>query len=267
MDALPPQPHGYLLQVPRDLSEDQLALLRRNDTLYIAAGHAGRMDERLLRDVGVSKAEEVPLGKHRLIPPDLVPDELPVVSAINMGPSQGMEPNGARVIVRTKETVLAAQSPNGGRFIWQPQYPYNPGSSFLKQSTFGSMAPFVAVARAYNHALRNAGLSSVADIPFNLPAVVHFWRSGGQIFVLVGNLESGTIGDSRHGRDATVTFRKAEMSLSADKAHVLEEIETDEAVEAFSESDTEVSFRIPIAPMGSGVYRLVPAGECLSKDL
>lgn len=252
-----PRREGWLVQTPARLSDKQWELLRQPDSAYIAAGRGDCIDERLLNDVCVkNEAVSFPWGVQRLKAPDLVPDEIPRVSVVTMAPCVRMVPAGAETVAETKQTLIAARAKDAAKFVWQPLYPYGAESSKLTQAKYGSMAPFAALARAWHEAMKKAGLSYLEPIPFQFPATFHFWRSGGRVFILVGNLETGVAGDSRSPREIRAVLRKAQLRLDPGARHTLGEQHDGTVLEPFSETAEEVVFHIPIAPLGSGVYQI-----------
>ncbi|MFA7344307.1 MAG: hypothetical protein WC003_08395 [Terrimicrobiaceae bacterium] len=255
MDVPPVPREGYLLQTPANLSKEWREHLLEPGTAYIAAGPGQLIDPELLADIGVMDGgADIPFGKHHLHPPDSTRDQTGEVASVCMAPSRALGAGTSRVIAETDKTVLVAQAPDRPHFLWQPQSPFVPWISYLGQSQYGSLAPFIALARAWQQTVR--GAASVEDFPCHLPAAFHLWRSGGHVFVLVGNLETGITGDARSPREIQFTLRKDPLRLPA-AAHVIEEIHDGTVVGPLMENSREIRFRIRIEPQGSGVYRVL----------
>jgi len=73
--------------------------------------------------------------------------------------------------------------------------------------------------------------------------------------VLLGNLETGIIGDSRAPREITFTLNRAVLEL-ADVLPVLEDTDGGRPVPPLSATDDTLTYRVGVASQGSAVYRL-----------
>lgn len=260
LGSTPVEREGYILQNPDHLSPEWRDHLRKPSTAYIAAGPAQHIDAGLLKDIGVEDTgENVKIGKQLLKPVALARDVLPQVASVVMPPNRHLKPGTSRVLVQTNRTVLAAQSPEGAKFLWQPQFPFVPWISYLGQSQYGSLAPFSAMARAWQRSARQAQSAWVDDMPHHLPVAFHLWRSNGSIFVLLGNLETGITGDSRSPREIRFTLSKGKLQLPA-LQHSLKEVDGTVSVEPVSEDADEIIFHVKIGPQGSAVFEVCSAG-------
>ena len=260
LDASPVAREGYVLQNPARLTPEWSAHLLAPATAYIAAGPGQRIDTRLLADIGVSDGgEEFGFGKHHLEQPATTADEVGKVASVSMAPSRRFTAGSARVLVETEKTVLVAQAGGGApHFLWQPPYPFTQTSSCLGQSQYGSLAPFVALGRAWQAANAKHAAARVHDLATHQPVAFHLWRSGGRVCVLLGNLETGIIGDSRAPREITFTLNRAVLKLGA-APFMLEDLDNGATIPPVSATDEELTYRIAIAPQGSAVYRLSAA--------
>lgn len=99
-------------------------------------------------------------------------------------------------------TLVAA----GDAAWWQPPELADPANPLLPRSQYGSVASARAVARWWSH--RPAEIS-VGPIDEHTPATVQWWRCGDRRTVLVGNLETGWIGDARTPRRVALQVRAA----------------------------------------------------------
>lgn len=262
LDAPPVAREGYVLQNPARLTPEWSAHLLSSETAYIAAGPGQRIDPRLLTDIGVvDGGKEFGFGKHHLAQPPSTSDEVAKISSVSMAPSRRFETGAARVIVETEKTVLVAQAPEGRpHFLWQPPYPFTQTSSCFGQSQYGSLAPFIALVRAWQGAQIPGAAARVHDVAGHLPAAFHLWRSGGRLFVLLGNLETGIVGDSRSPREITFTLNRVALKIGAG-VHVLEDIDTGRTTAPLSATEDALTYRIVIAPQGSSVSRLLSSAD------
>lgn len=260
LDAPPVAREGYVLQNPAQLTPAWSAHLLSPETAYIAAGPGQRIDPRLLSDVGVvDGGRDFGFGKHHLEQPASTVDAVAKISSVSMAPSRRFEGGSARVIVETEKTVLVAQAGSGTpHFLWQTPYPFTQTSSCLGQSQYGSLAPFVALVRAWQSAQAQTAAARVHDLAEHLPVAFHLWRSGGQVFILLGNLETGIIGDSRAPREITFTLNRTMLKLAAGP-QVLEDLDDGKVTPSISSSDSALTYRVALAPQGSAVLRLRPA--------
>ncbi|HSI09432.1 MAG TPA: hypothetical protein VK985_12670, partial [Rariglobus sp.] len=261
LDAPPVAREGYVLQNPAQLTPEWSDHLCFPATAYIAAGPGQRIDPRLLADIGVEAGDkEFGFGKHHLEQPSLTADEVAKISSVSMAPSRQFSAGTSRVIVETEKTVLVAQAASGvPHFLWQTPYPFTQTSSCLGQSQYGSLAPFIALVRAWQRAQANTAAARVHDLAGHQPVAFHLWRSGGQVFVLLGNLETGIIGDSRASREITFTLNRAVLKL-ADVLYVLEDTDDGKATPPLSATDDSLTYRVALAPQGSLVCRLRAVG-------
>ena len=257
LDAPPVSREGYVLQNPSQLSPEWSEHVRSAATAYIAAGPGQHIDPRLLADIGVAEgSKEFGFGKHHLKQPASTADEVGKVASVSMAPSREFKAGTARVIVETEKTVLVAQAAEHvPHFLWQPPYPFTQTSSCLGQSQYGSLAPFIALVRAWQQAQADTAAARVHDLAGHQPVAFHVWRSGGRVFVLLGNLETGIIGDSRAPREITFTLNRAVLKL-AKGPYVLENIDDGQSIASISRTDDRLVYSVALAPQGSAVFRL-----------
>jgi hypothetical protein len=256
--AEPPVPaEGYILQTPAVPSSEWLDHLSKPETAFIAAGPAQYVHARLLSDIGVKDTGEAfKFGKQKLLPTPLVPDEQPPPSASILSPGRYLEPGTSEVIAQTSRTVLIAQAPGRAHFVWQPPSPFVPWISYLGRGQYGSLAPFVAMVRAWRGATQGRHSVTVTDVPFHLPVAFHLWRSGGKIFILAGNLETGITGDSRSSREISFALHKSNLRL-AEGSYVLQSLDDANTVAPASENAEDISFHLHIGPQDSVIFQLV----------
>ncbi len=245
-------PDGLLWQLPG------AAAAARLDGPYgalVASGRADRIDSRVLAAAGVAPTgNQVPDG-YRLGAPtsaDLAPEErvhLPQRAELRaeQGTWVGYSSDGM--------PLLAGRH---GIYHWQPPDLADPGNPLLPHSQIGTVNPYVEVARLINRRAAEAGGLSVEPMAAHEPVTVSCWRSDGQVHLLLGNLESGWIGDSRFARHVTVRLPRARVGLEPGVAYQgvhlnggNEPLATDDELDG-----SVVSFTIEVPPQGCIVLRL-----------
>ncbi|UYN83856.1 MAG: hypothetical protein KIT89_01035 [Microcella sp.] len=88
-----------------------------------------------------------------------------------------------------------------GVWMWQPPDLHDPANALFPRNQYGSVEPYRAVATLI--AERSSHLR-VSVPPTHAPVTVGAWRSGGAVHILVGNLDTGWIGDSRWPRSVEI---------------------------------------------------------------
>jgi hypothetical protein len=84
---------------------------------------------------------------------------------------------------------------------WQPPDLADPANPLLPRSQYGSVASAVRAARWWS----GRGQVRVEPPQVHRPVTVHAWRHGQGTTLLLGNLETGWVGDSRSARCASIT--------------------------------------------------------------
>jgi hypothetical protein len=116
-----------------------------------------------------------------------------------------------QVLYRTSETPLVTRRESWA--YWQPPDWSEPFNPFVPKYQLGSTYPHFAVARLLHQLAREGFLSHIEGIERSHPVAFHLWRSGGQVYVLLGNLETGEFGDSRTPRHVTVCLSRNQLGL------------------------------------------------------
>jgi hypothetical protein len=114
-------------------------------------------------------------------------------------------------------------------------------------------------ARALLDAYARAGYSHPASIPFAQPITFHLWRSGGAIYILLGNLETGLTGDARTERHVTLILNRQHLRLDA-RDYELYAIDG-QVIRSDSCTTAELRFVVQVAPESSAVFTLQPCAE------
>lgn len=86
-----------------------------------------------------------------------------------------------------------------GTWLWQPPDLHSPANAHFPRNQYGSVEPYRAVAAVISESSTDVS-TRVPDA--HAPIVVSCWRGSGQVHLLLGNLDSGWIGDSRWPRTA-----------------------------------------------------------------
>ncbi len=255
LDVPPVAREGYVLQNPARLSPEWRDHLLSSETSY-AAGPGNKIDDLLLKDIGVDDGEiEYGFGKHHLHQPVSTADQIGKVASVSMAPTRKFTAGMATVLVETEKTVLVAKNGAAPHFLWQPPYPFIQTTSCFSQAQYGSLAPFIALSRAWHRSQQGHASAWVSDFACHLPVAFHLWRSGGAVFVLLGNLETGIVGGSRSPREITFTLNKTVLKLPVSPLH-LENLDDGTAVASVSDADGDCVFQVALAPQASAIYRL-----------
>ncbi len=142
---------------------------------------------------------------------------------------------------------------------WQPPDVADPGNPLLPHSQIGTVSPYVEAARFLGREARAAGGLSVDAVAVHEPVTVGCWRSAGRIHLLLGNLESGWMGDSRFVRRVRVVLPCGRFALTGGErlrvvglgTHTLGAL-----VVTVGEEALELGLEVP--PQGCLVVRLEP---------
>jgi hypothetical protein len=92
----------------------------------------------------------------------------------------------------------------GSVIWWQPPDVANPIDRRLPHYQIGTVDAHIETARLVSSALQTADRLHVTDLPPHQPATLHAWVTEDRLMVLIGNVESGWIGDSRYPREVTI---------------------------------------------------------------
>jgi hypothetical protein len=244
------QPEGRVWQIP---PED--AKLVTQESPVILAGRADAITAEGLRRSGVEHlgrplAPEyeflIRANDQHLHEPIFSPDRF------QLGIGDG------RVLVETQSTPLLVEGADGKTFYWQPQDWFQHGA-IIRQSHLGSFRAYQTLSNRFHHARTASAAWICEEVPLESPVTVHIWRSAGSVKVLVGNLETGIIGDSRLPRKVTISLNMERLGISGYPDFVLESLQNANilAPEPSSEIHT-LRFVIEVGPQGFDLFRLVP---------
>jgi hypothetical protein len=157
-----------------------------------------------------------------------------------------------QVLYATRETPLLTR--RGQWAYWQPPDWSEPFNPFVPKYQLGSTYPHFAAARLLHDLAREAGLSYIENIERTQPVAFHLWRSAGQVYVLLGNLETGEFGDSRTPRRVTLCLSRRQLDLGAGAYHLKREDLPGEDISADSSDSVWVRFAVTLPPEMGAVY-------------
>lgn len=177
----------------------------------LATGRADMVAPELLRAAGVETTEERLHDGYRLGHP--ASRDLPHEERVHLP---------ERVVVRAAADAWVGYGSAGtplfvgrGRIAhWQPPDVADPGNPLLPHSQVGTVSPYVEATRFLAREARASGGLSVDAIAAHEPVTVSCWRSAGRIHLLLGNLESGWMGDSRFPRRVRVVLPCERFALT-----------------------------------------------------
>lgn len=240
-----------LAQTPARLDAAARAALVNHPAPLMVTGRADIVDDDVQAALGISATEQrfapdfyVSAGLSEQTPPYDRP-YLPAHVAVETAP-------GTVTHYRSQHTPLLTQ--RGSRSYWQPPDWSEPFNQFVPKYQLGSTYPHYAAARLLHEMARAAGLSYV-DVPARpMTVAFHLWRSGGQVYALLGNLETGEFGDARTPRAVTLHLSRAQLGLDTG-ALCLTPVDVPGAAVLASAQDSQWAvFTVHLPPEGSAVY-------------
>jgi len=254
---------GWIVQTPGQLDESAKTALREAHNRkhpLLFSGRADVLDPELLAMAGgcLAKDEELPRGYTQAELADCMEEtDLSKAHQVFLTAHRKVAADREGTIwLHTDRTALLTSNSDGTTFYWQPMDWFCPEAVVLQFGVqVGSVDPYVLTGRRINKALERSGVSYAMEVPKPLPISLHYWRSGGAIHVLAGNLETGSIGDSRTPRHGSIVFRRAHLGLG-DSLYRLREVHSGFVVETVYSDDREIHFSVALEPNGAGIYRL-----------
>ena len=248
-------PDGLLWQLPAAGTANQSG--GRHGAL-VATGRADLIAPAVLATAGLTVTDRARPDGYRLgspTSPDLAPEErvhLP-----------------QRIDVTAADDVWIGYSSDGvpilagreGTYHWQPPDLADPGNPLMPHSQIGSVNPYVEAARLINRRAAQSGGMSVDPPAAHEPVTLSCWRSAGKIHLLLGNLESGWMGDSRFTRRVTVHLPRERLGLPGGRAYQAVPINSDGPPIALAGSarDQALMLTVDVPPQGCVVLRVEPA--------
>jgi hypothetical protein len=244
-------PEGLLWQLPR-------TRMPPVDGPVVMSGRADLIDPVQLTQAGVElTGERLPAG-YRLghpVSPDLPREErlhLPERAAVRATESDtwlGYDSDGTPILLG-----------RAGRYHWQPPDLADPGNPLVPHSQIGSVSPYVETARLLAREAAAAGGLNVGPVSSHEPVTVSCWRSHGLVHVLLGNLESGWMGDSRFARSVRLLMPGARFGWAAGTGLRVVTLAGDQPPRSVTvDAETGVlELTLTVAPSACLVIRLEP---------
>lgn len=245
---IPPEwPEGVLVQLASGFEPAALERMHALAGPVMLTGRADLVDPSLLELAGVSAGSDRVAAGYRLGRPTSaqmpreervhMPELVPVTATSDAW--VGYETGGAPTLVG-----------RNGFLYWQPPDLADPTDALIPHSQIGTVSPYVQAARAMLDGAARSGGVHLEHPPASQPVAFHCWSSAGSVHVLLGNLESGWMGDSRFPRTVTVVLPRARLHLDPTRHYALEP----------DDGATPVSADDPIADVLRFVVEVPPQG-------
>ncbi|CAN5556427.1 hypothetical protein BH10ACT7_BH10ACT7_26980 [soil metagenome] len=199
-------PEGMLVQIP-----GALAPAGEGSGARVVSGRADLVSDDTRGIAGVRPGPMLRDGYFRDLPTSA---DLPVGDSVHLAghPSIALEDGVETVYSADGVALLAGRDRT---WLWQPPDLHEPGNPLFPRNQLGTINPYLEVSRLM--ARQSRGLSA-DPTALEKPVTVQAWRSGGRVFLLAGNLETGWIGDSRTPRDVTVRLPHSRLPFPANTA-------------------------------------------------
>jgi hypothetical protein len=248
-------PDAVVVQVPigPDARRDQLLA----GSPALVTGRADLLDPGVVSLLGIHIADD-PLEEAGYTLGRATSADLRSPAWISMPPHARIAVS-AETSVSYRSEVTPLLTRRGSVAYWQPPDWANPADRHLPHYQIGGVEPHIEAARLLQELLRDAGRLAVAPMAAHEPVCVHGWRSAGVVHLLLGNVESGWIGDARFARRVEVHVPDALAAGLLDP--VLTTVPDGRLIEPTRRDDPLLidhrSFEIEVPPEGCIVARLV----------
>jgi hypothetical protein len=203
-------PDAAILQTPGQLDHEARQAALDSPGPVLVTGRADILDTAICERLGIRpRGERVSAGFHISegdlpeTPPydrPYIPDHQPVIAG-----------DDTAIHCFTAQTPLLAS--RAGWIYWQPPDWSEPFNAFLPKYQLGSTFPHYRAALLVHQAAQAAGLSHVEPMVWSQPIALSMWRSAGRVYLLLGNLETGVLGDSRTPRVMTLKLSRTQLGL------------------------------------------------------
>lgn len=249
---------SWLLQLPGHLKQNELeaitAIAKRNNPICLI-GRSDRIDKSLLSLAGVETTDSL---IHFEDLECYSTQEYPGLlnrSIVVLPNHYKIKLKSAQKLVYTPISPILTKQPEKNFFYWQPPDWRNPDESTLDRNQFGSETPYVILNKEWIDACKEQNLTYIEPVPSMLPVTFHYWKSGGKNYILFGNLETRTIGDSRLPRKVTLHIDRNELNLN--NKTLLKDVFSQTQILPVSEKDGKVVFNIEIGPDGFALFTIL----------
>ncbi|HVO44589.1 MAG TPA: hypothetical protein VMT34_18310 [Aggregatilineales bacterium] len=226
LPAVIEQADALIAQLPGQLDPAARDVLLNPPCPVLCTGRADLIDPQILARCGACLSGA-------LQPEGFYPLSLPVWPGEIVHLPTFQPVSGTFAVLPTDQGPLATNNREAGStFIyWQPPDWAEPANAQLPKSQLGSTLPYAQIADWLAAVLpvraRGTAYELIAPLPIRLrgndwqsPTACQIWQSNGTVHVLVGNLETGYLGDSRTVRHVTL-----EIDTSDSRRAVLRRID------------------------------------------
>ncbi len=246
-----------ILQTPGQLDGKAQSVVSNFSNPVLAVGRADVLDEAVKERLGIATTGErlegefyVSKGNSPAMPAydrPYIPEHQPIRADVN-----------TQVQYQTANTPVITLRENW--FFWQPPDWSEPFNPFVPKYQLGSTFPHYLVATLLHQAGREVGLSYIESVERPAPVTLHLWRSGGQVYVLLGNLETGEFGDSRTSRTIQLRVSRSQLALGKERYSLRRMDMPDDTSLALTLLDSKwLSCEIDLPPEQSAVFVVVEA--------
>lgn len=253
LDSLPALPNALLIQTAGQLDPSARTTLLSYSLPLLATGRADLLDADFREALGVHPTgQTIDAGFQVSFG---VSDETPAYDRPYLPPHAALI-TGQDVTIhyQTRHTPLLTQK--GPRLYWQPPDWSEPSNPFVPKYQLGSTFPHYLAARLLTESAQKTGLSHLIIPDRAHPVAFHLWRSGGWVYMLLGNLETGEFGDSRTPREIALWLSREQLQCGPDELY-LSRLDDDAGAIAPLQSDqTWLVYQLTLLPEDSAVYVL-----------
>ena len=241
---------GALLQLPAELDASRL---ERVGGPVMSTGRADMVDPTLLERAGVQAGADRIAAGYSLGHASSA--ELPREERVHMPERVGVATvRAAWVGYQVGDSPTLTR--RDGFLYWQPPDLADPTDALVPHSQIGTVSPYVQAAHAMLAGAAASGGIRLEPPPANEPVTFHCWSSAGTVHVLLGNLESGWMGDSRFSRRATVVLPRSRVGLDLVKRYVLNPDDGSQPIAAEDPASADLRFTVDVPAQGC-VHALV----------
>jgi hypothetical protein len=251
---------GLIVQTPGQLNEEQRQSLLTSTVPLLTTGRADVFDVPILAHLGLRAGE--PDGGTRAGFHVARGDDAPPYDRPYLPPHSVIEASeDTQVEYTTEKTPLITLRANLA--FWQPPDWSEAFNPFVPKYQLGSTFPHYRIAKLLHEMAREYGLSHLQQVERSQTIAFHLWRSGGEIYLLLGNLETGEFGDSRTPRTVHLYLSRDQLGLCSSEYELARVDATGERVVADDSTDKQwIVFQIQLPPEQSGLW-VVRSGQGL----
>jgi len=247
---------AYWIHLANKLSpenKNQLQQNTENGIPMLFSGRSDYLDKDVLASCGIDKSDIMLKTDYYLSQPfEISSLKLPQYNIVHLSDCPKIYMQNAIQLYGIKETPLITKHELNSNYYWQPLFRMNDIAPILSNAQFGSLVPFNIIANIF----RNENSTQIKDIPIEQPLTFHYWRSNGSIYFLIGNLESGFMGDSRIHRKCVLIVKKKQLELLNINQVKLVSQNTGEVFLPIRQNSSEFRFEITVHPESCLILKL-----------